>query len=105
LAQVEENDRMITKMLSNISTLDVQLDIFERENAISEIQMDIGETREQIHLIEERISSVNNIVHGLNVAIERQNATPESPTPPENVKDETAWIQTNIEAQLYLNLR
>lgn len=95
-------------VLIDICNLDVQLEALENYHTISEIQHGTEEAKEQVHLIEERISSVNNIVHGLNSAIERhtnfRNSQPRRLDDPELCRIRS-WLQMNIEAQLYLNLK
>ena len=94
----------MTTLNASINETSILIDHFTVQNQAEEILAEIETTKDEIHLIEERISTANNILHGLNQVIEKEQKTDEIAEKKDDQKTEK-WLKTNIEAQLYLNLR
>ena len=92
---------------SNHENLDICLTQAEGMIRNVELRLETEETLEKIDLIEERISSLNNVKNGLEQdylnQIELRNSKHASSE--YNEAEKTRQIQTKIEAQLYLNLQ
>ena len=101
-----EQQEHLVGLESNHENLDICLTQAEGMIRNVELRLETEETLEKIDLIEERISTLNNVKNGLEQDYLNQLELRNSRNVTEfNEAEKVRQIQTKIEAQLYLNLQ
>ena len=81
-----------------------EIDVLERQMREETMRLEFEELSDQVNLVEERISSLNNVAAGIQMNIfHEQQKTAKVPAPEEDEKARA--IQTKIEAHLFVNLQ
>lgn len=100
MAECVERNAKIDKLGRRDKLLKGEIDSIESELKSATLRTQLAEFSEQIHLVEERISSLNNVAAGIqnNIFQEKKMVKPED-------SERARAIQTKIEANLYVNLQ
>lgn len=98
--KIEQQGEAEVRLVEQISTVE-----FEINTAAMRDELD--ELAEQVHLVEERISSLNHVAAGLhaNIAAEKRKCFSEATLENEEYMERARAIQTRIEAHLFVNLQ
>ena len=83
-----------------------ELKILEKSQKEDTMRLQFEELSDQINLVEERISSLNNVAAGIqaNIVAEQKKSQMSQMSNPED-QEKARCIQTKIEAHLFVNLQ
>jgi len=104
VSQCVERAAEIEKMGALEAEMKDDIDVLERELREETMRVEFEELSDQINLVEERISSLNNVAAGIQMNIFHEQQRTTKLAAPEDDEKARA-IQTKIEAHLFVNLQ